>query len=97
MKIYLLHIGNPFHGAFNGISADEKTTCLSENENFDFSLIDQSGNEYEQIKSTGSGEYYFIAPNDINEKLYLKLTLVSYNQKGVECKRTVLGKYPYQR
>ena len=76
MKIYLLHIGNPFHGVFNGISADEKSDIPF---------------------GTGSGEYYFIAPNDTNEKLYLKLTLVSYNQKGVECKRTVLGKYPYQR
>lgn len=64
-------------------------------EEFQFSLEDRSGNEYEQIRRTAGGEHFFVTPGAAGQELYLQLALIRFDENGVECDKTVLGKYPY--
>lgn len=71
---------------------NNKLQC-SENEEIDFKFVDENGKEYYQERKYNNYDYWFARPEDFNQKFYLKVVLIQFNEGGVGTEKEI-GKYP---
>lgn len=54
----------------------------SENDEFDFKLVDEEGNEYLQMRKYDK-DILFVRPNNLNQKLFMEVMLIKFDKNGV--------------